>query len=256
MIKGKQLRKVTTGLLLAVLVLTMSVSVFGDSVKENIEVLYNNIKLVVDGQPITFAPDSSGNAIEPFIYNGTTYLPARAVAEALDKSVDWDGKTSTVYIGKKPGDNSPDKYLSELEYFNQQSRTSESIIAINKEVDKDSAGNYYQDGLMIKADTWKSSSRRDSWIYNEYLLNQEYKTLSGKFVLHYDTRTSIENATLKVYGDDELLYTSPIMTAGELAIDVNVDVEGVIKLKVMVDVKTIDGWDNPYYIFGDAGLFK
>jgi len=242
--------------LVASLITTMSMSVFGDPIKDTIEVLYNNIKIVVDGQAVVFQPDSNGNTIEPFIYNGTTYLPARAVAEALDKSVDWDGKTSTVYIGKRPGDDSPDKYLSQLDYFNQQKRTSESITAIDKEVDNDSAGNFYQDGLNFNARTWKTSYRIDSWMYNEYLVNQEYKTLTGTFSLHNLSRTSIEQATLKVYGDDELIYTSPIMTAGEVPIDVNVDVEGVIKLKVMVDVKTIDGWVSPIYIFGNAGLHK
>lgn len=42
--------------------------------------------------------DSSGKTVEPFAYKGTTYLPVRAVGEALNKKVDWDGKTQTVII--------------------------------------------------------------------------------------------------------------------------------------------------------------
>ena len=61
-----------------------------------IEVMYNNIKIVVDGKEIH--PDS-----EPFISNGTTYLPVRAVSEALGKEVYWDGPNYTVYIGNING---------------------------------------------------------------------------------------------------------------------------------------------------------
>ena len=57
-----------------------------------------NIKLVVDGAPVT-PKDAAGNAVEPFSCNGTTYLPVRAVASALGKEVTWDGNTNTVYIG-------------------------------------------------------------------------------------------------------------------------------------------------------------
>ena len=47
-----------------------------------------------------FTPkDAAGNVVEPFIMNGTTYLPVRAVGEALGMSVNWDGNTHTVYLG-------------------------------------------------------------------------------------------------------------------------------------------------------------
>ena len=41
--------------------------------------------------------------MEPFIYNGTTFLPVRAISEALGKEVEWDGPTSSVYIGEYTG---------------------------------------------------------------------------------------------------------------------------------------------------------
>lgn len=62
---------------------------------------YVGVKLVVDGVNIT-PKDANGNVVDPFIVDGTTYLPVRAVAEALGKDVNWDGDTKTVYIGTKP----------------------------------------------------------------------------------------------------------------------------------------------------------
>lgn len=62
---------------------------------------YTDIKLCVDGQFIT-PKDANGSTVEPFAIQGTTYLPVRAIGEALGKPVDWDQATHTVYIGQKP----------------------------------------------------------------------------------------------------------------------------------------------------------
>jgi hypothetical protein len=62
---------------------------------------FADIRLYIDGQRITPA-DANGNTVEPFIVDGTTYLPVRAVAEAFGKDVEWDGDAYAVYIGAKP----------------------------------------------------------------------------------------------------------------------------------------------------------
>lgn len=64
---------------------------------ESIEVLYDNIKIYIDNV-LTEAKDADGDTVEPFVYNGTTYLPVRGVAEAMDSEVEWDGETKSVYI--------------------------------------------------------------------------------------------------------------------------------------------------------------
>ena len=67
-----------------------------NAVYKNIRVQYCGIKLVVDGQTV-IPKDANGKVVEPFIYNGTTYLPVRAVGNAVDKKVKWDGNSKTVY---------------------------------------------------------------------------------------------------------------------------------------------------------------
>ena len=66
------------------------------------DVLVEGVKIVVDGQKIN-PTDANGNSVEPIIYNGTTYLPVRAVANALGKAVYWDGPNYTVYLGDMGG---------------------------------------------------------------------------------------------------------------------------------------------------------
>ncbi|MCL2496111.1 MAG: copper amine oxidase N-terminal domain-containing protein, partial [Clostridiales bacterium] len=75
---------------------------FAESAKKNIDVVYNNIQLVINGK-IVIPRDVNGTIVEPFIYEGTTYLPVRAVSEALGNAVEWDGDTRTVYVSGRQG---------------------------------------------------------------------------------------------------------------------------------------------------------
>ena len=43
--------------------------------------------------------DVNGKTVDVLLYKGTTYLPVRAVANALDQAVAWDGASYSVYIG-------------------------------------------------------------------------------------------------------------------------------------------------------------
>ncbi|MCD8390821.1 MAG: PepSY domain-containing protein, partial [Firmicutes bacterium] len=54
--------------------------------------------IIVDGAVQTFK-DVNGGAVYPILYEGSTYLPVRAIGELMGKSVSWDGNTKTVYIG-------------------------------------------------------------------------------------------------------------------------------------------------------------
>lgn len=58
---------------------------------------YENIKIMVDGAIIT-PKNVSGDIVEPFIVEGTTYIPIRALSEALGYDVEWDDANNTVVI--------------------------------------------------------------------------------------------------------------------------------------------------------------
>lgn len=72
-------------------------SAHGHSGTEKVTLSYRNVRLLFDGVVIQ-PKDAAGNEVEPFILGGTTYLPVRAVAEALGFEVDWDAETSTVRL--------------------------------------------------------------------------------------------------------------------------------------------------------------
>lgn len=58
---------------------------------------YNNIKVTLDGTSVNLL-DANGNPVEPFIIDGTTYLPIRAISNAFGLDVGWDGTTQTVIL--------------------------------------------------------------------------------------------------------------------------------------------------------------
>lgn len=58
---------------------------------------YRDIKITVDGTEIT-PTDVNGSSTEPFVMDGTTYLPIRAISEALGCDVVWDDATNSVII--------------------------------------------------------------------------------------------------------------------------------------------------------------
>ena len=61
--------------------------------------LYDDIKITLRGEEIKPA-DVNGNYIEPFIIEGTTYLPVRGIASALGLTVGWDDATKTVKLNE------------------------------------------------------------------------------------------------------------------------------------------------------------
>lgn len=79
------------------LLIGLAVPALALSRSRTVTVYYDDIRLVVNGKTVT-PKDGDGDTVEPFIIDGTTYLPVRAVANALGLDVDWDDDTNTVTL--------------------------------------------------------------------------------------------------------------------------------------------------------------
>lgn len=88
-------------ILTILLVLALVASLAGPAIASNLTkeaaLTYRDIRITLDGQDLQ-PMDVNGNAVEPFIIDGTTYLPVRAIASALGLGVRWDEETSTVIL--------------------------------------------------------------------------------------------------------------------------------------------------------------
>ena len=63
---------------------------------QNIKVTYG-IDFAFNGQPVMLQ-DPNGNVVHPFVYNGTTYVPIRAVSETFGADVVYDASENAAYI--------------------------------------------------------------------------------------------------------------------------------------------------------------
>jgi|GEM_PF-6324398 len=86
-------------LTIALLVIILMFTIVAAAPKiENIKATMNHaIKITLDGQ--AFNPkDANGKVLKPIVYNGSVYLPVRAVADAAGLKVNYNTTTSTVEL--------------------------------------------------------------------------------------------------------------------------------------------------------------
>lgn len=133
--KGKMKRKLML-LIVAILVVGSSTVFAADSV-QNIKGFFSStIKIFRNGQEVDLGIDEvTKQPYKPFVTNGRTYIPVRAIADVLGKDVNWDGPNSTVYISDKPDEN----YNYVLVQLLQEQEKSSKLEAKVKELEAELA---------------------------------------------------------------------------------------------------------------------
>ena len=95
--KKRNIKDILLGAVLTVVVFSLAVPVFASTGYKDAELWYDDISVVLNGDELVLR-DGQGNIVEPFIIDGTTYLPLRAISGALGLDVDWNSSTSTVIL--------------------------------------------------------------------------------------------------------------------------------------------------------------
>ncbi len=225
------MRKRLQGLIAGVLIGVMLTSgvVFAKNIQETINAVYMNVKLVIDGEEIT-PKDVNGNVVEPFIYNGTTYLPVRAIGEAFNKDVHWDSETATVYVGDivKPA---KEVYLYDKPYL-ECGNSSEFIAGSSKKFSEiEHISKNFIGFNLEKYEKNIETQRYEYGNYVTYTLNGLAKKVKGTF-MPPENRNEREYQ-FKFYNEsNKLLYQSPIMAGNTAPIDFEFEVKNALKLKV------------------------
>lgn len=94
-----------TCLLLCVICVLCTVTVFGNTTMQEIIAYLNySINIVVDGETKELK-DAQGNRVYPISYNGTTYVPIRAVSTLLGVDVKWDSVHGNVVLTSNNAEN-------------------------------------------------------------------------------------------------------------------------------------------------------
>ena len=257
------MKKRLQGLVSGVLIGSILTSgfVFAKQISETAELFYNNIKIYIDGGEVV-PKDVNGNVVEPFTMNGTTYLPVRAISNAFEKDVEWDGATQSVYIGKKD-QKKPDNYLDRIQYTDFKSYNGRQFYKINGTV-TDYMNTTYTNGILLyDSFTYVIENDKDeAHILIDYPLNSQYKKLLGKVVLPQKVdiagfkEESINESSGAVnvmfFGDGKLLYRATNVTK-TMPFSIDIDLTEVNKLTIKTTGKNVF---ETYIALTDLALYK
>lgn len=202
---------------ICVMLLLTSVTVFA----VGIDVYMEGIRVYWDGVEKTLR-DEEGKKVEPMIYEGTTYVPIRAMSQLMGKTVEWDQATTSVFVGGKPVEET--LHLEDLE---------ESKI--------DRRGVHILTGEKAKFNLKDQEVRCDnlmmsSYDHNLYILDGKYTRLVGKAVMPYTHIGQTEEGVLAFYsvendGTEHEIVTYELKQTEE-PVDVEVNLRGVENLKI------------------------
>lgn len=204
------------GLLSAMLVGNLLTPALAALSAKTVEV-YTGITLYIND--IKLEPkDANGTPVDVFAYNGTTYVPIRAVSEALGMAAQYDSANQAGYIGLHSTGLPAAQLLTEMDYI----YGSDYINTVDSE--QDNQGAPHTNCIYLNFD-------------RTYRLNGQYTKITGTlFQTYLDRHSSIETQRMgiNIYGDGKLLYTySPeVGTIGWIPVDFSVDLTGVLELKV------------------------
>ena len=207
--KLHRVRDFLAGALTMALVAGLAVPAGAALASKTIQVLTGS-EIYVDG--VKMEPtDANGNPVDTFVYNGTTYVPLRAVSEYLGKNVSWDGASQRVYIGEAPG---VKQYLNTVcpPYQSDRFETYATVeMSGQKYANAARYGGGYSSGWAL------------------YNLNGQYETLS--FDMGHLDGDSMDKGTLNIYLDDNLAFSAD-MEAEDLPEHYTVDLHNALQMKI------------------------
>lgn len=233
--------------------LLFAVGVAASSNSRTIDIFFRNIKIMIDGAEY-IPTDADGKTVEPFIYNGTTYLPVRAVATAFDKDVEWDGKNAVVYLGKKDKF-SPDNRLDKIMYTDYRENDSANGLEIINGTVTDYNGKIYTNGILF-------------WLYEgkktevDYPLNGQYSVLTGTVVLPQSVKTNLTDGNTKVAETDVVIYDEDVEifringVTASMPYKFEVPVTGVNSITVSVETERYSYTTRSFVLLTDLALYK
>lgn len=127
----------------------------GSNMEEITAYLNNNIGFSINGADY-YPTDTNGNKLIPITYQDSTYLPVRALAEALKVSLDFDSKNNQILIGSSALVTND---MLEVKYSDNQT------IDIQKGFASfESNGTYYTPKLMATGDSYQKTVAADDGV--------------------------------------------------------------------------------------------
>ncbi|MCL2740303.1 MAG: copper amine oxidase N-terminal domain-containing protein [Oscillospiraceae bacterium] len=97
----KNLKTLLAGIVIGAM-LTTTVAFAKNIIWKELSAEFCDIEILIEGER-KIPKDVTGKVVEPFIIDGTTYVPIRAISQFFGKQVDWDGAGKRVLINQPVG---------------------------------------------------------------------------------------------------------------------------------------------------------
>lgn len=176
-------------------------STYAAQATKSIQAVYNNIKIVYNGNEV-----STDASTEPFMINGTTYVPLRVAGTALDKKVSWDGNNKRVVIedNAAPVDNT-------------------TVVALNQQIN-----NLTQQLATTKAEVASKDATIAQLEKDKAALQEQVNKNNSSNNNNSSSSTSLrdlEDDLNDDYGDYERTYAEISLKGNDRNVTVNIDVD-------------------------------
>ena len=208
------MKKKTVSILCGALVAIscFSLGTFASSTLQEIKAYLNHgITVKLDGQE-QIMYNANNERVYPISYEGTTYVPIRAVSNMLGVDVEWDGRNNAVLLGETG------EAKDFIEDFKPYIAPSGARTTISETQPTNIAGKQYSSYLRTTAE------KKNALHYN---LEGKYSTLT------FDAYSESSDTTLQFYGDNDELLASIDIIGGNLPETHIVDVSNVSQLIIL-----------------------
>lgn len=222
-----QFKGFVIGLLLGAFVLSGIAAIATDALRTLENVKVGGIRIVIDDKEFT-CTDASGAVVEPMIYNGTTYIPVRAVSTAFGKAVYWDGEESTIYLGNMNGklENPTTKLIDMKNIASEKYDTDKNVF--------DNYGNFYNSAIHCGS-LW-ISKRNNSC---EVLLDKKYSKFKATLFVPQGADWKEDFIDyISIIGDEKVIFPTESSEKIEMnktskPISIEVDVSNINNFKII-----------------------
>lgn len=227
--KGLSSRKWLASILVLAILVSVATTVAIASTGRQVTGTQGGINIVIDGNHLNLA-----EADQPVVIDGRTFLPVRALGDAIGLGIDWDGNTRTVII--TTGDAAPSvTWLDTLPIQFEGREHGVMAIGSNRRGDVN-----YERGVEVRPGFGEPPILL-------YQLNGNYSRFISDM---YSALGGTSARVVTIYGDGRLLYTSPPMVQGTLTQSIDIDVSGVSVLRIAI------GGGSGNITFADARLIR
>ena len=237
-------KSVFVALLAVVMAAGLVMGANADAVRQQIVAYMNpGITIKYDGE-VVIPTDANGVRVYPVMYNGTTYVPVRAISGLLGLEVDWDQANQTVLLGNS-GDGTDLIDTLKAYYFSNEYAISAAQYQTGDKDPQEISGINCAHWVELNMNRYAAKGALCAASFN---VDGKYESVTFQYY-------STQDITLRVLGDNGYELFKVDVPGGQVAQTVTVPLLNTTQLtfqaeKAFTSPTFTLNYDTSVYIFG------